>query len=178
MNDSLAVTRQVFISYAHADDLQMDVDFPGWVSLFVERLKNAVVRHAGGANVTFWMDHSLEPQRQVDDELRRRIRESAVILAFISPRYLESMWCRKEMDTFVAEVGGGGTGDRVFIVEVLSTKRESWHVALRALSPVVLWRNTLVRPEPFTLGWPVPDPRADRDYWSSVSDLASVLSRQ
>ena len=178
MNDFLAVTRQVFVSYAHADNLPMDVDLPGWVSQFVERLKKAVVRHAGGANVTFWMDHRLEPQREVDDELCQRIRESAVILAFISPRYLESKWCCKEMDTFVAEVGGGKSSNRVFIVEVLNTKRESWHAALRGLSPVALWRETLVRSEPFTLGWPVPDPRADRDYWNSMSDLASVLSRQ
>lgn len=178
MSGLLTVKHQVFVSYAHADNLPMDDDVPGWVSLFVDKLKRTVARQAGGAAAEFWMDHRLEPQRRVDDELRRRIHESAVILAFVSPRYLESGWCKKEMTTFVEEVGGGVSADRVFLIEVLPTEREAWHGAVRDLSPVKLWADSLTHPEPKTKGWPMPDPRGDRDYWDDVNYLASVLARQ
>jgi hypothetical protein len=110
------------------------------------------------------MDHRLEPQRRVDDELTKRLRGSVVILSLISPRYFEPEWCRKEMDTFVTEVGGGVSTDRIFMVEVLPTERENWHAAVRDLSPVKLWQSGLTNPEPKTLGWPVPNVRADREY--------------
>ena len=178
MGDPSVVRRQVFISYAHADDLSMDTDLAGWVSQFVDKLARTIARQPSGGAVKFWMDHRLEPQREVDDELRRQIRESAVILAFMSPRYLESDWCSKEMNTFVAEVGGGHANARVFLVEVLPTERDRWHPALLDLSPVPLWTSELTRPLPRTLGWPVADPRSDRDYWGHVNDLATVLAEQ
>lgn len=174
----MADMHQVFVSYAHADDQPMDDNVPGWVSYFVDKLQRTVARQPGGAQVTFWMDHRLEPQRRVDDELRRRISDSSVILALISPRYLESNWCAKEMATFVEEVGGGLSDNRVFMVELLPTERPSWHPAVQELSPVQLWSSSLNSPEPKTKGWPVPDARCDRDYWDDVHYLASVLARQ
>ncbi|MEY2633100.1 MAG: hypothetical protein RIR00_1754 [Pseudomonadota bacterium] len=124
------------------------------------------------------MDYRLEPHKKVNAELRARIQESAVILAFVSPSYLESEWCMLEMATFIEEVGGGDCADRVFMVEVLPTERASWHKALRDLSPVKCWGADLQNPEAKTLGWPVPDVRADRNYWGKVNDLASILARQ
>jgi hypothetical protein len=168
----------VFVSYAHADDVPMDAGVPGWVSLFVDKLKRAVARQAGGASIEFWMDHRLEPQRRVDDELRRRIRDSVVILSFVSPRYLESEWCGKEIATFVAEVGHGIASNRVFMVEVLPTRRDKWHSAVQDLTAIPLWTESLTHPEPRTKGWPVPDPRGDRDFWDDVNYLAGVLARQ
>ncbi|MGM9516785.1 toll/interleukin-1 receptor domain-containing protein [Roseateles sp. DB2] len=178
MNEQGRSHHQVFVSYAHADDLPMDEGVPGWVSSFVDKLSRALARHANGALVDFWMDHSLEPQRKVTDELKLKVRESAVILAFISPRYLVSPWCQQEMATFVAEVGQGIAGDRVFLVEVLPTQREQWDAAIRDLTPVTLWTGSMTQPAPRTKGWPVPDPRADRDFWDDVNRLAGVLARQ
>lgn len=178
VTDPGAVKRQVFVSYAHADDAPMADNSPGWVSQFVDHLQRTVLRQAGGVDIGFWMDHRLEPQRHVSDELRQRIRDSAVILVFLSPGYLASKWCLQEVTDFVAEVGAGGADNRVFLVEVLPTERERWHVALRELSPVALWTQTLARPEPRTKGWPVPDARGDRDYWDEINDLASILARQ
>ena len=170
--------KRVFISYAHADNLPMEESQPGWVSYFVDKLKRTVARQAGGASIEFWMDHQLEPQRRVNDELRKRIRESTVILSLISPRYMESKWCQLEIATFVEEVGGGVSDDRVFMVELLPTARQAWHKQVQDLSPVKFWRDDLTNPEPQTLGWPMPDVRGDRDYWSQVNTLASRLARQ
>jgi TIR domain len=172
------VSRQVFISYAHADNLPMDEKAPGWVSDFVDKLQRAMARQSGGGAIEFWMDHRLEPQRRVDEELCRRIRESAVILAVMSPRYLESVWCQREMATFVQEVGGGVSADRVFMVELLPTERSRWHPEVQDLTAVKFWHAGLTQPEPQTLGWPLPDVKGDRDYWGEVNTLATRLARQ
>lgn len=169
---------QVFISYAHADDQPFDEELKGWVTQFVDKLQKAIAMKPGGSRVNCWMDYRLEPQRAVDPALLGRIRDSQCILAFLSPRYLESEWCRREMANFVEWVGGGKADDRVFLVELLPTPRESWHPGLQTITAIRFWESALDRPEPMTLGWPVPNPKADRAYWRELNKLASILARQ
>ena len=89
------MAEQIFISYAHADNQPLEKESLGWVSNFVSKLAIAIPTKEGGSEVECWMDHRLEPQRAVDDELRKRISESTCILAFMSPRYLNSEWCKR-----------------------------------------------------------------------------------
>ncbi len=178
MRKPQAVKRQVFVSYAHADNKSMGEGSPGWVSSFVDKLKKSIAQRAGGSKVEIWMDHGLEPQRCVNDALHRAIRESAVLLAFMSPQYIESTWCRQEMAAFVKEVGKGKPDDRIFLVEILPTPRDSWHRAARNLSPVQLWSRNLPRLEAKPKGWPVPNPQGDQEYWNDINYLADVLAAQ
>jgi len=169
---------QVFISYAHADNLAFDEEAKGWVTLFVGNLQKAIGMQKGGSEVKCWMDHRLEPQREVDDTLHGLIKDSQCILAFMSPRYLISEWCRKEMATFVERVGGGKANDRVFLVELLPTDRKDWHPGIGSISLTKFWADAIDQPEPMTLGWPVPNPKADKAYWQGLNALASILARQ
>jgi len=168
--------QKVFISYARADNLGLDDSTPGWVTDFVEKLQRAVKRQVGGGEINFWMDHRLDLQRRVDDELRHHLRESDILLVVMSPRYLESLWCTQEIDTFMQELRGGA-GDRVFMVELLPTDRSRWPAQVQNLTAVKFWHAGLTQPEPQTLGWPLPDVRGDRDYWSEVNNLAVRLAR-
>jgi hypothetical protein len=161
-NNNNMTTSQVFISYAHADDQTFDEDVKGWVTNFVDKLQKAIGMKPGGSEVKCWMDHRLEPQREVDETLRQRIRDSQCILAFMSPRYLESEWCQKEMATFVELVGGGKANNRVFLVELLPTERGDWHKGLRSITAIKFWDDAIDQPEPMTLGWPVPNLRPMR----------------
>lgn len=170
--------QRVFISYARADDEPKQGARDGWVSTFVANLESDVARQMGGDTVAFWMDPQLEPQRQVDQALRQRLGESDIVVALMSPRYLASAWCRGEMATFVDEVCGGHPADRVFIVELLPTDRGAWHAAVRGLTGLTFWTQSLRQPEAKTLGWPLPDVRGDRDYWDEVNALATRLARQ
>lgn len=172
------MTAQVFISYAHTDDQSFDKETRGWVTNFVDNLQKAIALKPGGGGVHFWMDYRLEPQRAVDDTLRGRIRDSQCIVAFLSPRYLESEWCFREMATFVELVGGGTAGDRVFLVEILPTSLEHWHPGICGISVMKLWEESLEQPVAMTLGWPVPNPKADRPYWTQLNSLAGILAGQ
>ncbi|MFA7239222.1 MAG: TIR domain-containing protein [Sulfuricellaceae bacterium] len=172
------MVEQVFISYAHADNPVFDEGTSGWVSGFVDKLQKAIAMKYGGREVRCWMDFRLEPQRAVDEELRRRIVESKCIVAFMSPCYLNSAWCRKEMETFVELVGDGKANNRVFLVEILPTDRTQWHSGIQSIGEVKLWCNGLEQPEAMTLGWPTPNYKADKDYWKQLNRLADILARQ
>ena len=169
---------QIFISYAPADNKPYEEGAKGWVSNFVEKLLNAIGMKEGGSGVECWMDHRLEPQRAVDDELFKRIKESTCILAFLSPRYLKSEWCQREMDTFVRLVGGGSANNRVFLIELLPTQRNDWHSGIKSITPIELWHKSFDQPEPMLLGWPVPDLKLDKVYWQKLNYVASILPRQ
>lgn len=172
------MSAQVFISYAHADDASLDEQAPGWITNFVEKLQKAIGMKSGGKHVEWWMDYELEPQSAVDGTLRQRILESQCILAFLSPRYLESEWCQREMATFVELAGSGKAENRVFLVELQPTDRERWHPGIQSISVLQFWSKSLAEPEPMTLGWPVPDPKSDKTYWRELNYLASILARQ
>jgi len=172
------MTAQIFISYAHADDQLLDEGTFGWVTYFVDKLQKAIGMQPGGSQVNCWMDHQLEEQRAVDETLRQSIRGSRCILAFMSPRYLESKWCQQEMATFVELVGGGAANNRVFLVELLPTKRTDWHPGIQGISAIKFWSASLAEPEPMILGWPVPDTKVDKPYWRELNHLASILARQ
>lgn len=169
---------QVFISYAHADNQVFGEETMGWVSYFVDHLQKAMGMRSIGGQIECWMDHRLEPQRSVNDELRRLIQKSHCIVAFISPRYLESEWCMKEMDTFIKLVGDGKANDRVFLVELLPTEREHWHKGMHDLSVVKFWSKSIERPTPKLLGWPVPNTKTHEAYWDNINRLADILALQ
>ncbi|SMF93387.1 TIR domain-containing protein [Methylomagnum ishizawai] len=172
-----APTAQIFVSYAHADNQLFDAGTKGWITEFVDKLEKAIGMKPGGNNAKCWIDYRLEPQRKVDEALLGHIRESRFILAFMSPRYLESEWCAKEMHAFV-ELAGGHADDRVFLVELLPTKRECWHPGVQAIAELKFWTSSLDQPDPMILGWPVPDPKGDRPYWNELNRLATIIARQ
>lgn len=174
MDESMEL--QIFVSYAHADDTVRDGATIGWVSCFVDNLRQEVGRYAGRP-VKFWMDHRLEAHRTVDAELVAQIARSGILLAFMSKAYLRSEWCRLELTTFVREVGRGVSDDRVFIVEIDPTKREHWEPAVvRNLAVRAFWRSTVQCPDGIILGWPLPKPRDDADYYSGILNLARWIA--
>ncbi len=170
--------KTIFVSYAHADDIPPYEGIIGWASAFIEALKSAIGRHTGSSEFEIWIDHLLRPNAEVNDELKQKIQSSEVILALISPRYLDSPWCQAEMATFISEVGKGSSSERVFLVETLPTERKNWHEKVKNLAATKFWSNSLTKPKPKTLGWPLPDARSDRDFWTEINELASHIAEQ
>src|SRR5438105_1927107 len=94
-------THDVFISYSHLDNRA--VDGIGWVSDFVARLHNelGVVL---GAEASVWSDDRIGPAHVFARELEDRLRRAAVLIAIISPGYLNSSWCEWELNGFLGAV--------------------------------------------------------------------------
>jgi hypothetical protein len=166
--------QDVFISYAHSDDEPLSNTEAGWVTTFVDELKKLLRRKLGGSGASIWMDHQLAANEQVTATLMDSVTVSRTIVLFMSPGYSKSTWCQKEIGNFLETHGASKNKENVFIVELDSTERESWHPRLQELTPIRFWREDRDH-VPQLLGWPVPRPSDDL-YWQNLNKLAHFIA--
>ena len=129
----------VFISYAHVDDLPDRPDIAGergWVDRFASRLKVALWKRMG-EEVSVWRDPEFKRSDCFDERIQAAVRGSAILLTLISRRYLKSEYCPQEIAWFVEAAGAGltvGTQSRVFPVLLHNLPFDEWPRACRGLS--------------------------------------------
>ena len=99
-------SNDVFISYSHLDD--QTVSQEGWVTAFHKRLQIELDEELGEKAV-LWRDARLGAADDFGADLEKQLRGSAVLLAIVSPGYLNSRWCDWELKGFVD--GGRRTGE-------------------------------------------------------------------
>ena len=112
----------LFLSYAHIDDLNPFGEEKGWISLLHERL-SVLLGQALGYEPRIWRDgHSLQGNDYLGGALDAGVTRSLLLVPVISPRYVQSEWCNHEMDAFHAAQaraeapGAPGYRSRVFKV--------------------------------------------------------------
>ena len=132
-----------FVSYARADNAA------GWISGFVEGILAEHKAFSGGRELTCFFDK--EEIRNGHDWRHRighGVAESRVFLAFVSPRYFASEWCRREwrawIDTEIAKHVFSNGAMPVYIVEVPGFEGDG---AVRSVSEGIAKLCEL--PEPF-----------------------------
>jgi hypothetical protein len=111
----------VFVSYSHIDN---EPEFGrSWVTEFhnnlVQRIQVCV-----GATVSVWRDGKLGGSDVFSQEIEKQVRGSAVLVSIVSPGYVHSEWCRRELETFLeaaAARGGVHLGTKRRIVKVVKT---------------------------------------------------------
>ncbi len=101
-------TNHLFISYAHIDNEQTEENDPGWVDRFEKSLR-AFFRSSIGEKAKIWRDPKLEGGDVFSEEIVGQLTNAAVLVSILSPGYLKSEWCLKEVEEFckVAEIHGG-----------------------------------------------------------------------
>lgn len=117
----MSFQNHAFISYAHIDNVKAPDDDMGWISLFTEYL-NVSLTLGLGTKARIWRDDKLQGNDQFGPEIEEQFPETAVMVAIISKRYLESEWCRKEVDDFCAAAekrGGLSIDNKVRVFRVL-----------------------------------------------------------
>jgi hypothetical protein len=123
--------RHLFVSYAHVDDLATPGEDQGWVSRFHKYLETYLSQSIG-EQAKVWRDDRLRGNDIFANEIVKQFPETAILLSIVSPRYLESEWCLREVDEFckTAESHGGLTVDdkarvlRVMLRRLPSDRRE------------------------------------------------------
>src|SRR5262245_37151678 len=99
----------VFISYAHVDNVPVVEGKPGWVDFFEDLLRKRVnVRLRG--EIQFFRDQKLRLYGQFSDQLAEELADSAVLICVPSPNYVGSKWCLWELGKFCDQTGS----DRIF----------------------------------------------------------------
>ncbi len=164
----------LFISYAQVDNKPHSVDDKGWVTHFVNDLRNQVVSKLGrNEKLDLWMDFRLRGSDNLSEEIEKSLQATQILLILLSHGWLESPWCRRELELFSkfhAEKKG-----RIFIVEVnAADKFKDAPAILHDMLGYRFWqRNDQNRVR--QLGWPVPL-KTHTDYWEQIADLSEDLA--
>jgi len=115
--------QSLFISYAHIDDQPLDPGQKGWITRFHATLK-AILSMRMGHDVKIWRDEKLKGNDVFSEEIVAQFKQSAVLLSVVTPRYLNSEWCRREAHEFcqtAERTGGLVVGNKSRLFKVIKT---------------------------------------------------------
>lgn len=114
----------LLISYAHLDDQTLVEGQPGWIS-WLHRLLEIRVAQILGEKPRIWRDPKLQGNDYFADTIVvEQIPRVAALLTVLSPRYVQSEWCLREVHEFcrASEATGGlRIGDKARIFKVVKT---------------------------------------------------------
>ncbi len=124
----MTLDHHVFISYSHIDNQPLPTEKEGWVSLFHDALQQLLSVRLG-ANADIWRDKKLNGNDIFSDEIVDQFQHAVALISILTPRYIKSDWCTREITEFCenAERTGGiivGNKCRVFKVVKLPTNKE------------------------------------------------------
>jgi hypothetical protein len=104
----MSFEKQVFISYAHLDNEPLTPNQQGWISRFHASL-SAMLSMRLGRKAEIWRDIKLSGNDIFADEILQQFPKTALLISVLTPRYVESEWCTREVKEFckTAETTGG-----------------------------------------------------------------------
>jgi hypothetical protein len=130
----------LFVSYSHGA-------FPGshkpqlkvWSEKFAEDLREELAILDGFSKVSLFLDDGKRSDENVDraekltDFLRTRVTGSALFALLMTPQYLDSKWCRQELEWWCEKHHPDtlGAGARVHPCWVLPSDEARWHEAIK-----------------------------------------------
>jgi hypothetical protein len=171
---------EIFISYSHIDNEPFGDPRGGWVDIFHEQLQNFVNVHAG-RRTKLWRDKRLTGGEVFSEEIEEQLRRSAILVTIISPGYIRSEWCTRELVGFTKTAQNQGNlrvGNLQRVVKVLRLPVE--RSALPPLLDEVLGAQ-FYREDPASgrARDLLLDPSADarQVFMARVDDVAQDLSR-
>jgi hypothetical protein len=119
----MAFEHDFLISYAHIDNEALIAGDHGWISE-LHRLLEIRVGQVRGQKPKIWRDQKLQGNDVFADTILERLPRIAALVSVLSPRYVQSEWCNRELKEFYrqAELSGGARiGDKARIFKVVKT---------------------------------------------------------
>ena len=168
----------VFISYAHLDNQTVGKE-AGWVDLFHRYLENTLNGYLGG-RARIFRDSRLKGDTFFDESLLETVRSSAVLVTLLSPSFANSVWCKRELDTFVdhAETGIGlkvERASRVYkVVKIVVPPADLDHPSFALYKGVLGYSFCETEADSGTI---VEYEVKSREYMKMISQMAQDLSR-
>lgn len=169
----------IFISYGHLDDEDPAGDVKGWVDLLVERLPRLVSNNLGYLPTVWRDERSLRGNDLLTAAISEGVTTSLLLIPILSPRYVQSDWCRRELEAFCqSEPPPGAPAFRSRIFKIIKTpllfhlaKKEP--EALRELIGYSFYEMDGEMPVEFG---PEVVPNKDPRYWTALRRLAWDVS--
>lgn len=113
----------LFISYTHRDNARLSDEQHGWVDRFHEALEMRLAS-LWGRPAEIWRDPKTRGNDVLDAAIESSVVHSSILVTVLSPAYLHSQWCAKELELFCeAAARGAGlhVGTRSRLVKVIKT---------------------------------------------------------
>jgi hypothetical protein len=163
-----AFKNDVYISYSHLDS--------EWINQF-QKVLDTRLGMLSARHVRIWRDQKLSGADQFDQSITDNIVTSNVLVAVITPAYLSSDWCRRELDTFLkgVEQTGGltfGAQSRAFVVFRMPVPRDQ---IPNELSQVAGYR--FYRPEESESSRFVEFEPSSKEFYDGIDRLAQDIQR-
>jgi hypothetical protein len=127
----------IFFSYPHADaDNRGGSELKAWSQTFAEDLRRLLISSRKHQDLSFFLDQGQREGERLDEAAtpNRALKEAAdaaLLVALMSPWYLESRWCKEEREAWA--LGSGGDAGRVaksfqraFVMRVQDTGQDPW----------------------------------------------------
>ena len=113
----------IFISYAHLDDKPLTEGQKGWITKF-HRILQVRLGQLLGEEPTIWRDQKLSGNDFFDQSIVGEFKNARVMLSIMTPRYVKSDWCVRELSGFIdtaAEEGQLQVEDKSRVLKVIKT---------------------------------------------------------
>ncbi len=179
----------LFISYSHGDiegtgkSLLKD-----WSLAFGECLRDYLVGILK-APVSIYVDEgkdsgtAVNPMAPLARQLAQAIDQSALLQILMTPEYLASGWCKKELAQWLAgqPAKRGGPQDRIAIARVWGTEERNWPPAFKDQSGNVLpgfrFHDRKGEELPWGFGSPL-SPPPNKEFSEEIIKLATYLKQR
>jgi len=115
--------KDLFISYAHIDNKPLTPQQQGWITRFHASLEALLSMRMGGT-ARIWRDDKLQGNDVFANEIVDQFSHTAVLVSVLTPRYLNSEWCTREVVEFckrAEESGGMVVENKARMFKVLKT---------------------------------------------------------
>jgi hypothetical protein len=119
--------RHLFISYAHIDNVPLNEHQQGWISRFHDTL-SAMLGMRIGRKAEIWRDAKLTGNDVFADEIIQQFPKTELLISVLTPRYVESEWCAREVREFCkcAEATGGlALGNKSRVLKIIKMPVDS-----------------------------------------------------
>ena len=122
----MSFDQDAFISYAHIDNEPLTPGQQGWVTQFHATLQ-AMLSQRLGEKARIWRDEKLDGNDVFADEIVDQFAKTALLVSILSPRYVRSEWCTRELNEFceaATRAGGVTIGNKSRVFKVIKTPFE------------------------------------------------------
>lgn len=172
----MAFAQDIFISYAHIDNQPLAQGMEGWVEALHERLRITLTQLVGD-EVRVWRDRKLQGNDVFAETLVAEVKQAAVLVSVLSPRYVKSEWCLRELDEFTRHAGARlGDKSRVFKVLKTHVPFDEHPAPVRDMIGYAFYEYDAERGRAREFGHEVA-PQRDPRYWNVLNDLAWDIKR-
>lgn len=171
----MSFEKDILISYAHIDDASLVEGQKGWISEFHRSLELRLAQVTGKKPV-IWRDPKLQGNDFFGDEIVSQFPNIAMLISILSPRYVKSEWCLKEINEF-HKASGKNIGirvenkSRIFKVIKTPVRRDEHPDIIRDVLGYEFYKidQETGRPKEFSRIFGSDNEQA---YWQRLDDLA------